>query len=147
NGIDPMHLTFFRVATTALLAGAVLLIRNRAAFKISLKQIRDFAILGVFGVAFLQFCYVMALTRLTVGLTLLIEYLAIIAVALIAFFFFKEQVKNRIWLAIGLVIIGLLLVAQIGNSDLDIGGVLLALGAAASLTIFFLVGEKQIQKT
>ena len=44
---------------------------------------------------------------LPVGITLLLEYTAVLIVALVAFFFFKERVKARLWIAIALVLIGL----------------------------------------
>src|SRR3712207_6043243 len=104
-------------------------------------------ILGVFGVALLQATYAAAVQLLPVGIALLLEYLAVLMVAVIAFFFLKEQVRSRLWVAIGCVLAGLALVAEVWSSRLDPLGVLLALIAAGTLTIYFLVGERQVQAT
>ncbi len=68
-------------------------------------------------------------------------------VALIAFFFLGEKVRARLWAAIGCVLIGLAIVAQIWSGTLNVVGVLLAVGAAVTLTVYFVVGERQTAST
>lgn len=143
-GVTPAQLTFVRVLTVTVIAGAWLLISDRAAFRITARQLGIMAVLGVVGIALLQWTYAVALTLLPVGLTLLLEYLAVIAVAVIARLVFKEEVKPRLWLAIALVLVGLALVAQIGRGEVSALGVIFALAAAATLTVYFLVGERQV---
>ena len=145
-GLTPAQLTFFRVLTSAVLAGLILLLTDRRAFRVSPRQLLDFAVLGVVGVALLQFTYAVALSLLPVGITLLIEYTAVLMVAVIAFFFLHEQVKARLWVAIGFVLAGLAVVAQIGASELNPVGVLIALCAAITLTVYFLGGERAVRK-
>jgi drug/metabolite transporter (DMT)-like permease len=67
----------------------------------------------------------------------------VLFVALIAHFFFREHVKSRIWVSIAAVLIGLATVAEVWNSTLNVEGVLWALAASASLTTYFLLGERQ----
>ena len=92
----------------------------------------------------LQASYAAALQRLPVGIALLLEYMAVLLVAIVAFFFLKEKVKARLWIAIGLVLVGLAVVARVWDSHLDALGVVFALVAAASLAFYFLVGERQV---
>ncbi|KQP01249.1 EamA family transporter [Leifsonia sp. Leaf264] len=146
-GITPAQLTFWRVASVTVIAGAILLVTNRAAFRITGRQLAVMAALGIFGVALLQWTYAVAVSLLPVGIALLLEYLAVLAVAVIARVVFKERVKPRIWAAIGLVLGGLAIVAQIGQSTLNVVGVLFALAAAATLTVYFVVGERQVGAT
>ena len=147
-GVTPAQLTFFRVVTVCAIAGVWLLIGNRAAFRITRRQVAVMALLGVAGVALLQWTYAVAISLLPVGIALLLEYLAVLAVAVIARVFFRERVKARLWLAIGLVLVGLALVAQVGaGGDLSVVGVLFGLAAAATLTLYFLVGERQVTAT
>jgi len=105
------------------------------------------AILGIAGVALLQASYAAALQRLPVGITLLLEYMAVLLVAVVAFFFLKEQVKARLWVAIGLVLAGLAVVARVWDSHLDPIGVAFAMVAAVTLALYFLVGERQVGAT
>ena len=147
GGLEPQQLTMFRSLGTTVLACAGLLIFNRRAFRMPPRQLLTMAILGITGIALLQACYGGALGRLPVGIALLLEYTGVLFVALIGFFVFKEKVKARLWVAIGLVLAGLVVVAQLWNSTLDPLGVVLALGAAVMLTIYFVVGERQVAAT
>jgi drug/metabolite transporter (DMT)-like permease len=138
-------MTFFRATATMVVAGIVLLFTERSAFKISFKRLLAMAALGILGVAMLQWFYALAIERIPVGIALLFEYLAVLAVAVIARFVFKEQVRARLWVAIVLVLIGLGVVAEMWNSSVDGLGMIFALIAAASYTIYFLIGERALQ--
>ena len=147
GGLEPAQLTQFRVLGTAILAGLALLIVDRSAFRVTRRQLVWLGLLGVFGVALLQASYAAALQLLPVGITLLLEYTAVLMVAVIAFFFFHERVKARLWVAIACVLIGLAVVAEVWANNLNGLGVGMALIAAATLTIYFLVGERQVAAT
>jgi drug/metabolite transporter (DMT)-like permease len=146
-GVSPVELTLFRTLGSCLLAGGTLLVVDRAAFRVNGRQLAILAVLGVAGVAVLQAAYALAVQRLPVGIALLIEYLAVLFVAVIAFAFLKERVKARLWLAIACVLTGLAIVAEVWASSLDGFGVVMALLAACSLTLYFLVGERQVSTT
>jgi drug/metabolite transporter (DMT)-like permease len=135
------------VLGSAVLAGLCLLIVDRRGFRLTRRQWLVMLVLGLAGVALLQWSYAAALQRLPVGITLLLEYTAVLLVALIAFFFLKEKVKARLWIAIAFVLIGLALVARVWDSELDPVGVALAMLAAGSLALYFLVGERQVGAT
>jgi drug/metabolite transporter (DMT)-like permease len=147
SGLSPTQVTQFRTLGTFLIAGVVLLVVDRSAFRLPWKQVGVMAVLGVVGLALLQVTYAYAIQLLPVGIALLLEYLAVLVVALVAFVFFKESVKARLWVSIGCVIVGLTIVAQIWASHLDPLGVVMALAAAATLAIYFLVGERQVTAT
>lgn len=146
-GISPMQLTQFRTLGTALLAGLVLLVTDRAAFRISRRQLLVMAVLGIAGVAILQAAYAAAIELLPVGIALLLEYTGVLLVAVVAFGVFRERVRARLWLAIAFVLGGLAVVARVWASELDPVGVLFALAAAAALALYFLVGERQVTAT
>ena len=147
GGLTALQLTQFRTLGTCLIAGLVLLIVDRSAFRLPPKQILIMAVLGVTGVAVLQAAYAGAIQLLPVGIALLFEYTAVLLVALVAFFFLKEKVRVQLWVAIGCVLVGLAVVAEVWAGSLNGLGILLALVAAVSLTIYFLVGERQVGKT
>ena len=146
-GVTPTQLTLFRVLGTAVVAGLCLLVSNRTAFRVTRRQFATLAFLGVIGVALLQASYAGALQLLPVGITLLLEYTAVLMVALVAFLFLGEKVRARLWVAIGCVLVGLAVVAQIWSGSLNPVGVILALVAAVTLTVYFVVGERQMAST
>jgi drug/metabolite transporter (DMT)-like permease len=145
EGVTAAQMTFFRATATMIVAGIVLLLSDRSAFRISFKRLLAMAALGILGVAMLQWFYALAIERIPVGIALLFEYLAVLAVVVIARFVFKEQVRARLWVAIVLVLIGLGVVAEMWNSSVDGLGMIFALIAAASYTIYFLIGEQALK--
>lgn len=146
-GLSATQLTQFRTLGTAVLAGILLLILDRRGFRLPPRQLLVMAVLGVFGVALLQATYAFALSLMPVGITLLLEYTAVLMVALFAFFVFREKVKARLWIAIGLVLAGLAVVSKVWDSALDPLGVVFAMIAAVTLAFYFLVGERQVGAT
>jgi drug/metabolite transporter (DMT)-like permease len=146
-GLTPAQITEFRLVGTALIAGLVLLVLDRKSFRLPRSQWPVMLVLGIVGVALLQATYAAAVQILPVGIALLLEYMAVLMVATVAYFFLKEPVKARLWAAIALVLIGLAVVAQVWASTLDPLGVALALAAAVCLSVYFLVGERQVART
>ncbi|WP_210480934.1 DMT family transporter [Naasia sp. SYSU D00948] len=144
GGVDPAALTFFRCLGAALLSGAFVLAMDRRSLRVSRRTLLGCALLGVIGVAAMQWLYAVAIDRLPVGIALLLEYLGVPLVAVVAWLFLSEPVRARLWGAIALVIGGLAVVAQVGAAQLDALGIVAALGAAAALAAYFLLGERGV---
>ena len=146
-GITPGQLTLFRSLSAALVGGVLLLATNRSALRVSRRELLNLAALGVIGVAMVQWLYAVALGRLPVGIALLIEYTAVLMVAVVARVFFAEAVRPRLWVAIGCVLAGLAAVAQIWSSNLAVAGMGIAGLAAIALAAYFLLGEHLVTQT
>ncbi|MEY4397231.1 MAG: hypothetical protein RLZZ40_987, partial [Actinomycetota bacterium] len=142
TGLTGFQVTQFRVAGAALLMGATMLVIDRSALRLPRGRVFPIITMGV-AVAALQATYAIAVHILPVGIALLLEYTATLAVALIAYFFFKEHVKARLWISIAMVLAGLVVVAEVWTTTLDPIGVMWALLASASLTAYFILGERQ----
>lgn len=141
-GINAEQVVFIRSLFSFVLALSWALISNRKELFVKPKMLPRLFVLGVIGVGMLQWTYSMSLVRLPVGIALLIEYTAVLWVPIVALVLFKEKVSKVIWLGAALVIGGLAVVAQIWDTQLDPYGMLLAFGAAISLTIYFITGER-----
>ncbi|GAA3522193.1 EamA family transporter [Aeromicrobium panaciterrae] len=101
--------------------------------------------LGLVGVVALQLTYNVAITRLPLGIALLIEYLAPVLVVLWVRFVRKEQVHPRMWLAVALAMVGLAVVSRVWNGlTFDGLGVVMALLAAVSFAAYFLIAEHNV---
>jgi drug/metabolite transporter (DMT)-like permease len=146
-GITPAQLTLFRSLSAALVGGAVLLATDRGALRVSRRELVNLAALGIVGVALMQWFYAIAIDRLPVGIALLIEYTAVLMVAVVGRVFFAEEVKPRLWLAIGCVLVGLAVVAEIWSSDLPPVGIAVAGLAALAFATYLLLGERLVTKT
>lgn len=147
-GVDPATLTSLRVTG----AVAVLALWAVAGQRTALRppRGRDLTIVlsvGAVGVAALQWTYFVAVDRLPVGVALLLEYTAPVLVALWARFVRHEPVRDRMWVAIALSLVGLAVVARVWDGlTLDAVGVAAGLGAAVSLAAYFLLGESGVSQ-
>jgi drug/metabolite transporter (DMT)-like permease len=144
--ITPEQLVLFRATFTAIFAGLVLLATNRKAFRITKREIPLMVFYGIFGIALMQWSYSNAVSLLPISVALLIEYTAIVIVPIVSFVLFKEKVKPRLWLGIGAVLIGLAIVSNVWDSNLNPEGVAWAFMASGCLSIYFLVGEHTQRK-
>ena len=144
-GLTALQVTQMRVIGATLISGAVLFVLDRHSFRVPKGQRIWLVVMGVVGVALLQATYALALQFLPVGIALLLEYTAVPMVAVFAFIVFKERVRTRIWVSIGFVMAGLIVVAQVWNSSLNPIGVVWGFAAALSLATYFLVGERQME--
>jgi drug/metabolite transporter (DMT)-like permease len=145
-GVDSMTLTTVRCTGTAVVLMAfAFLSRDRVRLPRGGREIAVVLGFGLTGVAAVQYFYFVAISRLPVGIALLLEFTAPVLVALFARFIYRERVRSRVWLAIGLSLCGLALVAQVWSGlTLDTVGVLAGLAAAVSLATYFLLGEHSV---
>jgi drug/metabolite transporter (DMT)-like permease len=103
-------------------------------------------VFGIFGVALMQWSYSNAVKNLPIGIALLIEYTAIVIVPLVSLWLFKAKVLPRLWLAIVMVLGGLVVVSRIWDGGLNPVGVMFAVMASLFLSFYFLMGEHLLKK-
>lgn len=145
-GLSPTRLVELRsIGSAVVLVAAVLVVSRRLPLPRG-RQLVGIAVLGVVGMAMVQWLYFVAISRLPVGLALLVEYTAPVLVALWARFVLREQVKARVWWALAACLGGLVLVAQVGDGiELDTLGLLAAGGAAVALATYYLLGDRLVR--
>jgi drug/metabolite transporter (DMT)-like permease len=145
-GLTSLQMTQIRVTGTFLILLAVVAVLRPHALRIARHEWVLLLLYGLIGIVVVQTFYFIAIRRLPVGIALLIEYTAPLFVALWARFGQKRPVPRRFWGALALAFFGLTLVAQVwsGDGDLDGIGVLAGFGAAVSLAVYFVVGERSI---
>jgi drug/metabolite transporter (DMT)-like permease len=94
----------------------------------------------------MQWSYSNAVKNLPIGIALLIEYTAIVIVPLVSLWLFKAKVLSRLWLAIVMVLGGLVVVSRIWDGGLNPVGVMFAVMASLFLSFYFLMGEHLLKK-
>ncbi len=147
-GVDPTTLTTLRVTGAVLVLAAWAALLKPAALRPPRgPRLALVAVMGVVGVAGLQWTYFVAIDRLPIGLALLLEHTAPVLVALYVRVVRRELVRPRAWVALGLALLGLALVAQVWQGFvLDGVGVLGGLGAAVCFATYFLLGESGVSE-
>ncbi len=147
SGIDPTRLSQLRVTAAFLVLLAFVALTRPAALRIRRDEWVVLLCFGILGVAMTQYLYFVAIKLLPVGIALLVEFTAPIMVALWFRFGMHERVDRRVWLGLALALAGLAMVGQVWEGfTLDLTGVLAGLGAAASLALYFVLGDRQVRR-
>ncbi len=149
SGLTPETFTTLRITgATAVFMLTALCIRRSALRPPTGSSLVLVVALGLVGVASLQLTYNIAITRLPLGIALLLEYLAPVLVILWVRFARKEAVHQRMWLAVALALGGLAVVGQVWTGlAFDGLGVVMGLLAAVSFATYFLLGEHNVGTT
>lgn len=145
-GVDPQTLTTLRATGSVPIFALWALLWDRDALRPPRgRMIGWLIVMGVVGVAMLQWTYFVALDRLPIGIALLVEYTAPVLVALWARFVSREPVSARIWPALALSLAGLGVVARVWDGlAFDGLGLVAGFGAAVCFAVYFLVGDHGI---
>ncbi|MEU6180021.1 EamA family transporter [Streptomyces coeruleorubidus] len=138
-GLDPLHVVWLRVAGAALVM-LPLAVRHRALLRRRPGLLVGFGLLAVAGV---QACYFAALSRIPVGVALLIEYLAPALVLGWVRFVQRRPVTRAAAVGVVLAVGGLACVVEVwAGLGFDALGLLLALGAACCQVGYFVLSDQ-----
>ncbi len=146
-GVEPARLTALRCTGAAIGLGVALALVSPSRLRVPRRDLPVLALLGLIGAALIQWLYFVAIDRLPVGIALLLEFTGPLLVALYSRVVLRHVVRGRVWLALGLALVGLALVAQVWRDvGLDPLGVAAGFGAAACLATFFLLGKHTLER-
>ncbi|CAM5399599.1 Membrane protein OS=Streptomyces fumanus OX=67302 GN=GCM10018772_62780 PE=4 SV=1 [Streptomyces fumanus] len=138
-GLDPLHVVWLRV-TGAALVMLPLAWRHRALPRRRPGLLAGFGLLAVAGV---QACYFAALSRIPVGVALLVEYLAPALVLGWVRFVQRRPVTRAAAVGVVLAVGGLACVVEVwAGLGFDALGLLLALGAACCQVGYFVLSDQ-----
>ncbi|MEV7992249.1 EamA family transporter [Streptomyces sp. NPDC086077] len=138
-GLDPLHVVWLRVAGAALVM-LPLAVRHRALLRRRPALLAGFGLLAVAGV---QACYFAAISRIPVGVALLVEYLAPALVLGWVRFVQRRPVTRAAALGVVLAVGGLACVVEVWSGlGFDAIGLLLALGAACCQVGYFVLSDQ-----
>ncbi|ATW47455.1 EamA family transporter [Streptomyces peucetius] len=138
-GLDPLHVVWLRVAGAALVMLPVAW-RHRGLLRRRPALLAGFGLLAVAGV---QACYFAAISRIPVGVALLIEYLAPALVLGWVRFVQRRPVTRAAAAGVVLAVAGLACVVEVwAGPSFDLLGLLLALGAACCQVGYFVLSDQ-----
>lgn len=145
-GLSALRLAEVRATGAALILVAGVALLRPSTLRTTRRELGFLIVFGVFGLAFVQLFYFVGIQRLDIGIALVIQYLAPVFVALWARFYVHEPVRQRLWLAIALCLLGLSLVVELwgGGSSLDGLGVLACLVTALAYAAYVLMAERSL---
>ncbi|MER5355701.1 EamA family transporter [Kitasatospora sp. NPDC002551] len=137
-GLSPVHVVWLRVTGAAVVL-LPLAYRHRAAVRQRPGLLIGFGLLAVAGV---QACYFAAISRIPVGVALLIEYLGPPLLLGYVRFVQRRPISRGAAIGAGVAVAGLACVVEVWNGlSFDALGVLFALGAACCQVGYFVLAD------
>ncbi|QKW10596.1 EamA family transporter [Streptomyces sp. NA04227] len=138
-GLDPLHVVWLRVAGAALVM-LPLVWRHRSLVRTRPALLLGFGLLAVAGV---QACYFAAISRIPVGVALLVEYLGPALLLGWVRFVQRRPVSRAAAVGVILAVGGLACVVEVWSGlGFDAFGLLLALGAACCQVGYFVLSDQ-----
>jgi drug/metabolite transporter (DMT)-like permease len=144
-GLSPQQVASFRIAVAAVLLLAFTAIARPRALRLRKADLPILAGYGLIGVAAVQLLYFAAVSRIPIGVAMLLEFMAPILVALWVRFVRRVILPARMWGGTALALVGLVMVAEVWDGlRLDALGLLFGIGAAVCAAAYFLTGEHAV---
>lgn len=143
RGLTTWDIVFLRAIGTTLILGLFLLITNRKAFRIKLKDLWCFLGTGLLSIVFFNYCYFKEITLTSLSVAAILLYTAPAFVILISAPCFGERITGRKLLSLLLTFAGLVFVTGvIGDAGLLSGpSILIGLGAGLGYALYSIFGR------
>jgi drug/metabolite transporter (DMT)-like permease len=137
GSLSPARLVFYRSVLSASVLLAVLLWRDRTLLRLSLRDLPFFLAMGMFGLALTQFTYYAAIQSLSVGMAILLQYLAPLWMLLFERFWLRVPLSQAQLAALTLALAGCAMVSIEAGSTRHFGNVGVLLGLTAGVCFAF----------
>ena len=142
-GLSPAAVTEIRTLGCAVILFVYLAIARPRSLRVTRAEVPFLLLFGVLAYAMTPFLFFLTVSLLPVAIAALLAFLAPVLVALWLRFVKKEPVGKGIWVALALVVGGLLLVSQVWSGmTLSPLGVFYGLLTAAALAAYLILGEE-----
>lgn len=140
SGWSPAAAVALRVSIAAVVLIVPGLMAVRGRMNLLLANARTIIVYGLLAVAGAQLLYFLAVSRLDVGVALLIEYTAPVAVVLWMWGVRAQRPGPLTFVGAGIAAVGLVLLLDVlGGAQVDVIGVLFALGAMVGAATYFVI--------
>ncbi len=118
DGMSPYNIVQIRVTLSTVLLFFFLLAKNPALLKISRSDLPYFFVLGITGMAMLQFTYFYSISLISVAVAVLLQYLAPVFIAIYYGFAAPDKLTRVTVVAVALSVVGCYLAVGAYNVDL-----------------------------
>lgn len=148
SGLTSMQAVAVRVTVAAVFYTAYLLIKDKSALKIHIRDIPYFIGTGIVSLAFFNFCYFNAINESSMAVAAILLYTAPIIVSLLSAVFFKEKITKLKVVALMLTFLGCMLVTGIFETggSVSIKAILFGLGSGIGYALYTIFGKFALRK-
>ena len=145
-GYSSVQIVSIRVTLAALVFCALLFFKDRAGFKISMRDLLLFLGLGFGSILFFTVCYFSAITIMPLSTAAILLYTSPIWIMLMSVLFFKEKLNRKKILALALAFAGCVLVSGISGERITLAGLLLGLGSGIGYGLYSILGTIALRR-
>lgn len=145
-GFSSVQIVSIRVTLAAVAFSILLAVKDRAGFRISLKDLPLFLGLGFGSILFFTVCYFTAITMMPLSAAAILLYTSPIWIMLMSVLFFHEKLNWRKVLALILAFAGCVLVSGISGEGIPLKGLLVGLGAGLGYGLYSILGTVALRK-
>ena len=124
----------------------ILFIKNRAGFKISLRDIPLFLGLGIGSILLFTVCYFSAITIMPLSTAAILLYTSPIWIMLMSAVLFHEKITSRKIIALALAFAGCVLVSGFSGDGITATGLLFGLGSSIGYGLYSILGTIALRK-
>ncbi|HEX6712556.1 MAG TPA: EamA family transporter [Thermoleophilaceae bacterium] len=147
DGVSATRLSQLRSAGSLVLLAVALAVTRPELMRVRRSDVPQLAFLGICGLALVHATYYAAIDRLEIGVALVIQYMAPLLLLLWLRFRHGRRLAPSLWGAVALAIAGCALVVRAYDpGSLDGAGVLYAVGAAVTFSIYMVASERAGQR-
>ena len=145
-GLSSFQVTLVRSVTVMVFMGALLLVKDRALFKVRLKDFWMFLGTGLISIVFFNVCYFSTIQMTTLATASILLYTAPCFVMLMSAVFFHERVTARKLAALALAFAGCVLVSGLTSGSITPRALLTGIGAGFGYATYSIFGKVALKK-
>ena len=145
-GFSSIQIVSIRVTLAALIFALVLFIKDRAGFKISLRDLPLFLGLGFGSILFFTVCYFTAISMMSLSTAAILLYTSPVWIMLMSVLFFHEKLNRIKLIALGLAFTGCVLVSGISDGGMTPIGLLVGLGSGIGYGLYSILGTVALRR-
>jgi drug/metabolite transporter (DMT)-like permease len=144
-GLSPQQVASFRIGLAAALLLVFVALTRPGLLRVRRSDVPLLIGYGLVGVAAVQLLYFAAVSRIPIGVAMLLEFTSPVLVALWVRFVRRVVLPARMWVGTALALLGLALIAEVWEGlRLDALGLLFGISAALCAAAYFLIGERGV---
>lgn len=149
DGLTSVEIVFFRTLFAMVMLGLWMLIKDREAFRIKLKDLWCFIGTGIISLTFFNTCYFTTIQMTSMAVAAILLYTSPVFVVILSAILFKEKLTPVKIVALLLAFVGCVFVTGVASSGglaMPIAGILIGIGSGIGYALYSIFGRYAIER-